>query len=64
MQRIGLGLSLSKASEDKIKKMESFIRSNQPSAEISDDSAYNDYSYFFYKGYFGKDAGMKKEAQT
>lgn len=64
MQRIGLGLSLSKASEDKIKKMESFIRSNQPSAEIGDDSAYNDYSYFFYRGYFGKDAGMKKEAQT
>ncbi|AIF84620.1 hypothetical protein NTE_02576 [Candidatus Nitrososphaera evergladensis SR1] len=64
MQRIGLGLSLSKAPEDKIKKMESFIRSNQPSAEISDDSAYNDYSYFFYKGYFSKDVGMKKEAQT
>lgn len=64
MQRIGLGLNLSKASEDKIKKMESFIRSNQPPAEISDDSAYNDYSYFFYKGYFSKDAGLKKEAQT
>jgi hypothetical protein len=64
MQRIGLGLSLSKAPEDKIKKTESFIRSNQPSVEISDDSAYNDYSYFFYKGYFGKDSGMKKEVQT
>jgi hypothetical protein len=64
MQRIGLGLSLSKAPEGKIKKMESFIQSNQPSIEISDDSTYNDYSYFFYKGYFSKDVGMKKEAQT
>lgn len=61
MQRMGLGLSLSKAPEEKIKKMELFIRDNQPSVEIRDDSAYNDYSYFFYKGFFSKNASMKKE---
>lgn len=59
MQRVGLGLSLSKAPQDKIKNMETFITNNQPSAEIRDEAAYNDYSYFFYKGYFAKDAGKQ-----
>jgi hypothetical protein len=62
MQRIGLGLSLSKAPGEKVKKLESFISSNQPSAEISDNSAYDDYSYFFYKGYFSTD--KKKEERA
>lgn len=54
MQRMSLGLSLSKTHADDIKMMETFMRENHPAAEIADDAAYDDYSYFFYKGYFSK----------
>ncbi len=48
-QRVGIGVSLSKVNTDDMNK---FINDNVPKAEIDDSQAYNDYSYFFYKGVF------------
>jgi len=48
-QRIGIGVSLSKVNTADINK---FIKDYIPKEEIGDAQAYNDYSYFFYKGVF------------
>ncbi|MDR2719811.1 MAG: hypothetical protein LBC03_03285 [Nitrososphaerota archaeon] len=48
-QRIGLGLSLSKVNTDAISQS---IKNDLPKGEICDTQAYEDYSYFFYKGVF------------
>jgi len=48
-QRIGLGISLSKANTDPLVQS---IKDDLPKEEIDDAQAYEDYSYFFYKGLF------------
>jgi hypothetical protein len=55
LQRIGLGINLSKASQNKIDEISKFVKENYPASEIDDSNAANDYSYFFYKGYFSKE---------
>jgi Na+-transporting NADH:ubiquinone oxidoreductase subunit NqrF len=47
--RIGLGLSLSKVNTDELTQ---FMKNNMSKEEIDDTHAYEDYSYFFYKGVF------------
>jgi hypothetical protein len=47
--RVCLGLSLSKVDTDDINQS---IKNDTPKDEIDDASAYEDYSYFFYKGVF------------
>lgn len=53
VQRIGLGISLSKASEQDIKDISEFMKREIPQTEIPDPETHNDFSYFFYKGVFG-----------
>jgi len=53
VQRVGLGISLSKASEQDIKDISEFMKREIPQTEIPDPEAHNDFSYFFYKGVFG-----------
>lgn len=48
-QRIGLGISLSKVNTDALVQS---IKNDLPKEEIDDAQAYEDYSYFFYKGVF------------
>lgn len=52
MSRVGLGLNLSNAKQTQIDSLSKFISDNQQEEEIPDSEAYNDYSYFFYKGVF------------
>jgi hypothetical protein len=52
-RRIGTGVNISKANENDMQLISNKISKYQPEHEISDSDAYNDYSYFFYKGYFG-----------
>jgi hypothetical protein len=44
-----LGISLSKANTDPLVQS---IKDDLPKEEIDDAQAYEDYSYFFYKGLF------------
>lgn len=48
-QRIGIGISLSKAETDALSQS---IKNDMPIEEIEDAQAFEDYSYFFYKGVF------------
>jgi len=53
VQRVGLGINLSKTSMKEIDQIARFVKEEMTTAkEIPDDCAYNDYSYFFYKGAF------------
>jgi hypothetical protein len=52
ISRIGIGVNISKAKENDMQLINSKISQYQPEQEIPDSEAYNDYSYFFYKGYF------------
>jgi hypothetical protein len=52
IQRVGLGLNLSKADKEEIEKITSFIKKEMPEKEIDDDNSHIDCSYFFYKGVF------------
>lgn len=56
VSRIGMGVNISKANQNDIDLINDKISKYQPNQEISDSEAYNDYSYFFYKGYFEGDA--------
>lgn len=58
LQRVGLGLNLSKAEQRFKDQVIDFIK-EQNLGEISDDAAHNDYSYFFYKGVFDTMGGQK-----
>jgi hypothetical protein len=55
VQRVGLGISLSKASEQEIKGISEFMKREIPQTEMPDPEAHNDFSYFFYKGVFGSE---------
>jgi len=55
ISRIGIGVNISKAKENDMQLINSKISQYQPEQEIPDSEAYNDYSYFFYKGYFEGD---------
>lgn len=59
LQRVGLGVNLSKAEQRFKDTVIEFIK-EQKLDEISDDAAQNDYSYFFYKGTFEIMGGIKK----
>lgn len=48
-QRVGIGTSLSKAKTDALSQS---IKNDMPTEEIEDTQAFEDYSYFFYKGVF------------
>jgi len=52
LSRVGLGVNLSKAKKESVDKITHYIKDNTPSEEIPDTNAFNDYSYFFYKGVF------------
>jgi hypothetical protein len=51
-RRISLGINLSKAGEDGMAQIKKDVSNLTPQEEIPDTDAFNDYSYFFYKGYF------------
>jgi len=50
--RIGRGVHLSKIDDDKKKEVTKKISTLQPNKEITEDAAFTDYSYFFFKGYY------------
>jgi hypothetical protein len=53
IQRVGLGVNLSKAEKADLDRIAEFIKNEVSNAkEISDNDAFNDYSYFFYRGAF------------
>ena len=52
ISRIGIGIQLSKVSEDQKKAITDKISSLNPKEEISDNDASKDFSYFFFKGYY------------
>ena len=54
ISRIGRGIQLSKISKDKKNDLTNKITSLQPKKEIADDVAPNDFSYFFFKGFYTK----------
>jgi hypothetical protein len=60
LQRVGLGVNLSKADQRSKDAVIKFIN-EQNLDEISDDGMQNDYSYFFYKGAFESMGGLKIE---
>jgi len=59
--RVGIGLSLSKADQAKVDDVSRFIsetiNDSQSKEEINDNSAFNDYSYFFFKGVYSQLGG-------
>ena len=57
--RVGLGINLSKAKEDKKGEITKDVSQHTPHEEIPDTDAFNDYSYFFYKGYFQRGSDNK-----
>ncbi len=59
VSRIGRGIQLSKISDTHKEKITKEIRELQLDDEISEDLATNDFSYFFFKGYYSQ-----KEAKT
>jgi hypothetical protein len=52
LSRVGQGVNLSNAKQSNINQLYKFIHYYQQEEEIPDSEAYNDYSYFFYKGVF------------
>ena len=52
VKRIAIGINLSKADSQEIRDIDFNISKEIPQDEIPDTEAFNDYSYFFYKGYF------------
>ena len=56
--RVSIGLSLSKAEQSSINKVSKFINQNLQLEEIPDQSAFIDYSYFFFKGVYKELGGM------
>jgi len=52
LRRICQGTNLTKAKEEKRREITDILSKYTPHEEIIDQDAYNDYSYFFYKGYF------------
>jgi hypothetical protein len=53
LQRVCLGVNLSKAEEEELKDIEVYIKDKLAEMkEIPDAEAHKDYSYFFYKGVF------------
>ena len=54
MSLVARGIELSKVSEDKKKILTEKITKLQPKKEISDDAVSNDFSCFFFKGYYAK----------
>lgn len=52
LARIGQGINLSKAKNASMEEISKYIKENCPNEEISDQKAFDDYSYFFYKGVF------------
>jgi hypothetical protein len=52
VQRVSLGVSLSKAPESELKMMNTFIKENLPANEIPEADSHKDYAYFYYKGAF------------
>jgi len=59
VKRICLGINLSKADKQEISIIDEDISKNIPQDEIPDAEAFNDYSYFFYKGYFQGEGDSK-----
>jgi hypothetical protein len=59
VKRIALGVNLSKADNQDISNIDFNISKNIPQEEIPDSDAFNDYSYFFYKGYFQGEGDFK-----
>lgn len=59
-QRIGQGVNLAKAKQESIQSISDYIQQNKPLLEISDKAAYDDYSYFFYKGAFENLGGQSE----
>jgi len=52
VKRLCLGLNISKAKKTNIAQITKKISQVMATDEIPEDEAFNDYSYFFYKGYF------------
>ncbi len=61
MTRVGQGVNLSKITSDKMDVISNFIKANLPEIEIPDNEAFEDYSYFFYKGLYEVLGDMRKE---
>ena len=51
-KRISNSVFLSKASDADKTDIEAALKQERPTAEIEDSKAFDDYSYFFYKGVF------------
>ncbi len=58
-RRIGQSINLSKAKEDKKREVTKQLEKYTPHDEIAEQDAYNDYSYFFYKGFFQRGSDTK-----
>jgi hypothetical protein len=58
-RRIGQSINLSKAKEDKKREITKQLEKYTPHDEIGDQDAFDDYSYFFYKGYFQRGSDTK-----
>jgi hypothetical protein len=52
LKTVGQGLNLSKAKKDSLDKVNDKVTGLVPGEEIPDNYAFEDYSYFFYKGVF------------
>ena len=50
--RVSLGVSLSKAADERSDSITQIIKKDIPTDEIDDAKAHEDYSYFFFKGVF------------
>jgi hypothetical protein len=59
IKRLGLGLNISKAKKTNIAQLTKKVSQVMAKDEIPEDEAFNDYSYFFYKGYFLGGDGTK-----
>ena len=58
-RRIGQSINLSKAKEDKKREITKQLEKYTPYDEIGYQDAFDDYSYFFYKGYFQRGSDTK-----
>lgn len=58
---VSLGMSTSRTPSGSEQAMTQFLKDNAPSKEIGDDKAYEDYSYFFYRGVFDSSKPMVDE---
>lgn len=50
--KIGQGINLLKEKKESIDEISKYVKEKTPSGEIDDASAFDDFSYFFYKGVF------------